>query len=146
TVEAPTVLQRHRFGRSTPRVSQFACFSHIKKCVGDSMNGRVRRRSLSEGSMIKVQLALMTVGTCALVLATTDGAHAAPPAQGAKAPMSIQPTAQRPVDAPAVQPVAPRGEPKLAENSIYAEGLGAGLAYSLNYELMVAESGGVRAG
>jgi len=96
--------------------------------------------------MIKVQLALMTVGTCALVLATTDGAHAAPPAQGAKAPMSIQPTAQRPVDAPAPQPVAPRGEPKLAENTIYAEGLGAGLAYSLNYERMVAESVGVRAG
>src|SRR5689334_9560297 len=110
------------------------------------MNGRVRRRSLSEGSMIKVQLALMTVGTCALVLAATDDADAAPPAKGATAPMSIQPTA-RPVDAAAPQAAPPvRTEPKFAENTIYAEGLGAGLVYSLNYERMVAESVGVRAG
>lgn len=96
--------------------------------------------------MIKVQLALMTVGTCALVLANTTDAAAAPPAKGATAaPMAIQPTA-RPVDAAAPQAAAPRTEPKLAENTIYAEGLGAGLAYSLNYERMVAESVGVRAG
>src|SRR5688572_11103749 len=97
--------------------------------------------------MIKVQLALMTVGTCALVLATTDHADAAPPAKGATAaPMSIQPTAQRPVDAAAPQMAAPRAEPKLAPNSIYAEGLGAGLAYSLNYERLVADEVAVRAG
>jgi len=97
--------------------------------------------------MIKVQLALMTVGTCALVLATTDHADAAPPAKGATAaPMSIQPTAQRPVDAAAPQMAAPRTELKLAPNSIYAEGLGAGLAYSLNYERLVADEVAVRAG
>jgi hypothetical protein len=97
--------------------------------------------------MKKVHLALMTVGTCALVLAKADRADAAPPAKGAtSAPMSIQPTA-RPVDAAAPQAVPMvREEPKLAENSIYAEGLGAGLAYSLNYERMVADSVGVRAG
>ena len=97
--------------------------------------------------MKKAQLALMAVGTCALVLAVTDHADAAPPAKGASAaPMSIQPTA-RPADAPA-PPAAPpvRTEPKLAENSIYAEGLGAGLVYSLNYERMVVDSLGVRAG
>jgi hypothetical protein len=97
--------------------------------------------------MIKVQTALMTVGTCALVLAVTDHADAAPPAKGATAaPMSIQPTAQRPVDAAVPQAAAPRTEPKLAPNSIYAEGLGAGLAYSLNYERMVADEVAVRAG
>jgi len=97
--------------------------------------------------MIKVQLALMTVGTCALVLATTDHAGAAPPTKGATAaPMSIQPTAQRPVDAAAPQMAAPKTEMKLAPNSIYAEGLGAGLAYSLNYERLVADEVAVRAG
>jgi hypothetical protein len=60
--------------------------------------------------------------------------------------MSIQPTA-RPVDAAAPQ-AAPtqRTEPKLAPNSIYAEGLGAGLAYSLNYERLVVDDVAVRAG
>jgi hypothetical protein len=61
--------------------------------------------------------------------------------------MSIQPTVQRPVDTFAPQPSAPtRTEPKLAPNSIYAEGLGAGLAYSLNYERLVADEVAVRAG
>ncbi|HMI87677.1 MAG TPA: hypothetical protein VK550_26505 [Polyangiaceae bacterium] len=95
--------------------------------------------------MIKVQLALMTAGTCALVLASTTHADAAPPAKGATAPMSIQPTA-RPVDVATPPASTPRAEPKLAENSIYAEGLGAGLAYSLNYERMVADEVAVRAG
>jgi len=95
--------------------------------------------------MTKVQLALVTVGACALVVAQTNDADAAPPAKGATAPMSIQPTA-RPVDAAAPQAAAPRAEPKFAENSIYAEGLGAGLVYSLNYERMVADEVAVRAG
>jgi len=96
---------------------------------------------------MKVQLALMTVGTCALVLVGADNADAAPPAKGATAaPMSIQPTAQRPVDAAAPQMAAPKTEMKLAPNSIYAEGLGAGLAYSLNYERLVADEVAVRAG
>jgi hypothetical protein len=59
--------------------------------------------------------------------------------------MSIQPTA-RPVDVATPPASTPRAEPKLAENSIYAEGLGAGLAYSLNYERMVADEVAVRAG
>jgi hypothetical protein len=97
--------------------------------------------------MIKAQLALMTVGTCALVLAATDHAEAAPPAKGANAaPMSIQPTAQKPVDMPAQPGAMPKTEPKLAPNSIYAEGLGAGLVYSLNYERLVADEVAVRAG
>jgi hypothetical protein len=60
--------------------------------------------------------------------------------------MSIQPTAQRPVDT--ATPVAPqRAEaPKLAPNSIYAEGLGAGIVYSLNYERMVLDDLAVRGG
>jgi hypothetical protein len=96
--------------------------------------------------MIKVQLALMTVGTFALVLAKADRVDAAPPAKGAAAPMAIQPTA-RPVDAATPQAAQlPRTELKLAPNSIYAEGLGAGLAYSLNYERMVADEVAVRAG
>ena len=50
-------------------------------------------------------------------------------------------------------PVAPGGvgvavtaARKPAPNSIYAEGLGAGLAYSINYERMVLDDLGVRAG
>jgi hypothetical protein len=60
--------------------------------------------------------------------------------------MSIQPPAPRPVDTAAPQAPAPRTEPKLAPNSIYAEGLGAGLAYSLNYERLVVDDVAVRAG
>jgi hypothetical protein len=60
--------------------------------------------------------------------------------------MSIQPTAQRPMDT--ATPVAPqRAEaPKPAPNTIYAEGLGAGILYSINYERMVLDDLGVRAG
>jgi hypothetical protein len=61
--------------------------------------------------------------------------------------MSIQPTAARPVDTAAPPAVAPRAEePKPAPNSIYAEGLGAGLVYSLNYERLVIDDLAVRAG
>jgi hypothetical protein len=96
--------------------------------------------------MIKFHLALMTAGTCALVLARTNDVNAGPPAKGAAAPMSIQPTAQRPVESAAPQAAQPRSQPKLAENSIFIEGLGAGGLYSLNYERMVADEVAVRAG
>lgn len=97
--------------------------------------------------MTNVKLAFITMGTAALVLAATNEASAAPPAKGATPPMSIQPTAQRPVDTAAPQAPASRPElPKLAPNSIYAEGLGAGLAYSLNYERLVIDDLAVRAG
>jgi hypothetical protein len=59
--------------------------------------------------------------------------------------MSIQPAA-RPVDAAAPQAPAPKTEPKLAENSIFAELAGAGGIYSINYQRMVADDVGVRAG
>jgi hypothetical protein len=114
------------------------------------MNGRVRRRIWTEGSMTKVQLALMTVGTCALVLAVTDNADAAPPAKGANAPMSIQPTAKpadaKPADTAAPQAAQPKTEPKFAQNSLFAELAGAGGIYSINYERMVADEVAVRAG
>ncbi|MET0595963.1 MAG: hypothetical protein ABW133_24900 [Polyangiaceae bacterium] len=96
--------------------------------------------------MNKAQLTLMTVGTCALVLAATNGAVAAPPAKGATPPMSIQPTAQRPVDTATPVPTQRAEAPKLAPNSIYAEGLGAGILYSLNYERMVLDDLAVRGG
>jgi hypothetical protein len=45
----------------------------------------------------------------------------------------------------AAKEVAP-SEHKRAPNSVYAEGLGAGLVYSINYERLVVEDLGVRAG
>lgn len=45
-----------------------------------------------------------------------------------------------------ISDVAARSTPKRAENSIHAEGLGAGLVYSINYERLVLEDLGVRAG
>jgi len=100
--------------------------------------------------MTNVKIALMTLGTAALVLAATDDASAAPPAKGATPPMSIQPTAQpaaaqRPVDTTTQAP-AKKGEPALAPNSVYGEGLGAGLLYSVNYERVVIDDLAVRAG
>jgi len=60
--------------------------------------------------------------------------------------MSIQPTA-RPADTGAPQPAAPvKTEPKYAENTVHVEGIGAGGLYSLNYERIVADVVGVRAG
>lgn len=46
----------------------------------------------------------------------------------------------------APEAVSPEEGPKRALNSIYAEGLGAGLVYSINYERLVTEDIGVRAG
>lgn len=96
--------------------------------------------------MTNVKIALYSMGTAALVLAATRDASAAPPAKGATPPMSIQPTAQRPVDTAAPQAPAAKGEPALAPNSVFAEGLGAGLLYSVNYERVIIDDLAVRAG
>jgi hypothetical protein len=97
-----------------------------------------------EGSMSKVQLAVLVVGTGVGLLAVSPrDAHAVPPAKGATPPMSVQPT-QRPVDTAA--PAQVLQGPRPAPNSIYVEGLGAGLAYSLNYERLVLDELAVRGG
>jgi hypothetical protein len=75
-----------------------------------------------------------------VAIAATRNAQAAPPAKGGAPPMSIQPTAA-PVDV-----AAPAEKPKPSPNSVFAEGLGAGLLYSFNYERMVIDDLGVRAG
>ncbi|MFZ5889971.1 MAG: hypothetical protein ACOY0T_02795 [Myxococcota bacterium] len=66
--------------------------------------------------------------------ATAEGADKAAPAEEKKA-------------APAAAEAAPSGDQrKRALNTVYAEGLGAGLVYSINYERLVLEDLGVRAG
>jgi hypothetical protein len=81
----------------------------------------------------------MTVFAC---MAPLSIAHAADPAP---APKSIAPIA--PATAPEAA-AAKKETPsdRLAPNTIYAEGLGAGLAYSLNYERVVVDNLAVRAG
>jgi hypothetical protein len=81
---------------------------------------------------------LSALGLGAIVLSTSS-AFAAPPTTGQPA-RSVMP-AERPVMA-----APPQQEEKPSPNSIYAEGLGAGLAYSFNYERMVLDDLGVRAG
>jgi len=91
--------------------------------------------------MSKIQTAVVIVGTGAsLLIASTRDAHAMPPAKSGTPPMSVQPL-QRPVDV-----VTPPEAPRPAPNSIYVEGLGAGLAYSLNYERLVIDDVAVRGG
>lgn len=65
-----------------------------------------------------------------------DGADetAANPGAAAEAPKEAAPAAAKPTEA------------QRAPNSVYAEGLGAGLAYSVNYERLVMEDLGVHAG
>lgn len=70
-----------------------------------------------------------------------DGAAAADPsAESATVPSAKEPTAEAPKE-PTLQ-----AEHKRAPNSVYAEGLGAGLVYSFNYERLVVEDLGVRGG
>jgi hypothetical protein len=94
--------------------------------------------------MSKIQISMVVVGASAsLLIGSTRDAHAAPPAKSGTPPMSVQP-AQR-VDAAAPQQ-APQQASRPAPNSIYAEGLGAGLLYSINYERMVLDELAVRGG
>lgn len=68
----------------------------------------------------------------------------AAPAPVAATPQAANPAADQPTT---VAPTATDGDTrKRAENSIYVEGLGAGLYYSINYERLVIEDLAVRAG
>jgi hypothetical protein len=58
-------------------------------------------------------------------------------------PASTAPPAPPAGEAP---PAKAAGENRPAPNSVYVEGLGAGLVYSINYERMVADEVGVRVG
>ena len=84
------------------------------------------------------RILLSTVVLAGSSLLVASGASAAPPG-GAK-PASAVIAAEHPTPPPASDADQP------APNSIYAEGLGAGLAYSLNYERLVVKDLGVRAG
>jgi len=93
----------------------------------------------------KIGCSMLVLGVSAsLTYATTAAAQMAPPPEEAA-----------PAAAPAPAPMAPApnatvattpSEKKPSPNSVYAEGLGAGLAYSLNYERLVIDDLGVRAG
>jgi hypothetical protein len=87
--------------------------------------------------MLKMHLS--TVVGAGAVLLFGRAAFATPPTSAPRTQAVI--AAERPVAAP---PAADADKP--APNSIYAEGLGAGLAYSLNYERLVLDELGVRAG
>ena len=84
----------------------------------------------------------VTLSTAALAQeaapAEAAPAEAAPAAAAAPAPAA--PAADTDADADADE------GPKRGENTIYAEGLGAGLLYSINYERLVIQDLGVRVG
>jgi hypothetical protein len=86
--------------------------------------------------MTRIQLS--TVVLAGSFLLVSSGASAAPP--GSAKPAGAVIAAEHPTPPPASDADQP------APNSIYAEGLGAGLAYSLNYERLVVRDLGVRAG
>jgi hypothetical protein len=104
-------------------------------------------RSHREGSMRSfILLASSSVAAAAVlcspsVVRADDAAAAPPPAAAAPA-----------TPAPPAAPAAPAGEAPApsgnhpSPNSVYLEGLGAGLLYSLNYERMVNDDLGVRIG
>jgi hypothetical protein len=103
--------------------------------------------------MIRNRLvAVVGAGAFALIVGGAES-HAAGDDQGAPAEPSAAPAVTAP-EMPMAAPVAPgpvgvaaiSAPRKPAPNSIYAEGLGAGLAYSINYERMVLDDLGVRAG
>ena len=84
---------------------------------------------------------VLIVGGAESQAAADDQAGPGASAEPAAAPPMAAPVAPGGVGVAATP--APR---KPAPNSIYAEGLGAGLAYSINYERMVIDDLGVRAG
>jgi hypothetical protein len=81
---------------------------------------------------------LSTVVVAGSFLLVSSGASAAPPGSGRPAGAVI--AAERPTPPPS------SSTDELSPNSVYAEGLGAGLAYSINYERIVVRDLGVRAG
>jgi hypothetical protein len=101
--------------------------------------------------MNRTHLLAVAIGTGAVVLigvsAEARGAEGEPAAEAAPAaPAPEQPVAMAAPAAPIAPPVTAVAPRKPAPNSVYAEGLGAGLAYSLNYERMVIDDLGVRVG
>jgi hypothetical protein len=98
--------------------------------------------------MKRTHLLAVAIGTgaCVLIGVSSDarGAEGEPAAEAVPA-QPVQPVAVAAPAAPApgMAAVAPR---KPSPNSIYAEGLGAGLAYSVNYERLVVDDLGVRVG
>jgi hypothetical protein len=93
---------------------------------------KMNRFAASLGAAVCTLTTLATTVLAADPARTTKAIAPAMPATGEAAP----------APAPAPKPVA--DEP--APNTIYLEGLGAGLAYSLNYERMVVPDVGVRIG
>lgn len=90
------------------------------------------------------------LGLMAFGLVVSRPAAAQEAAAGAEATGDTKAEAAA-ADAPKAEPAPkesapPEAEHKRAPNSVYAEGLGAGLVYSFNYERLVVEDLGVRAG
>jgi hypothetical protein len=93
----------------------------------------------------RIGVVVFSSSACLLV---TSLAAAQPDAQGAgaaPAPAAAPPAAGATPAAPA-QPQERPAEERRAPNSVYAEGLGAGFAYSINYERLVVDDLGVRLG
>jgi hypothetical protein len=109
------------------------------------------RRGFVAAPMVAVALTLSTYASAQGApqpAGPTTAAPAAPVAPapapaGSAAPAAAAPAA--PVPAAAVTPAAGTGD-HLAENSIYAEGLGAAILYSINYERVLADMVALRAG
>jgi hypothetical protein len=101
-----------------------------------------------------IHAGVCVLSSLGLVTLTSTSAWAAPD-QSAAEPAAATPA---PAPAPAADPgaasaapvpvavAAPKAGPTRAPNSINAEGLGAGLVYSFNYERLVLEDLGVRGG
>jgi hypothetical protein len=83
---------------------------------------------------------ILFVSAVSLTVATFAAARPAFAQDAAEPPPPPPPSA-----APVLVPIA-QTEGVRAPNSVYAEGLGAGLLYSINYERLVTEDIGVRAG
>jgi hypothetical protein len=84
--------------------------------------------------------AALGLGVCT-VMTSVGSAEAANPAPASKSITPIATASQPEAASSKKEP-----ESRLAPNSIYAEGLGAAFAYSLNYERLVIDNLGVRVG
>lgn len=89
-----------------------------------------------------------TLAVCAVAMLASLAWVGRAQARDPQVPPSAS-AANAPVEAPASVPQTATDDPdkdKLAPNSIYAEGLGAALLYSFNYERMMLDQLGVRVG
>jgi hypothetical protein len=97
--------------------------------------------------MNRVLIGALTLTLCGLAISRPALAQEG---DAAPAPADDAAAAEKPAEATTetAKPVAPPPveEHKRAPNSIYVEGLGAGILYSINYERLVAEDLGVRLG